>query len=266
MAEHLRFGYFLHPSRYDPPLGHAAMDLYAAGPDAARYFDTQAALFSVTDGEKVKPLLVLHPARQSQQSYRVVFGRFYLLAHDGDMVEGISLGGVLEVNSHDAYTHGRLTSAAPIFDMAEGGLALTLESLVQAELAKMRAQWTGSDAAFDRRLAQIEPMKLLAASLDLLNGYLHNQPQMASPDQVLTGRSAVRRAMRTLERAGQWPQPAPTLRELMGWSSLPDDGQPMRKAPTASQPVLPRLKTPRPGQPARQTRRAGLDEAQATSA
>ena len=197
MIDHLRLGYYLHPSRYDPPLGHAAMDFYPAGPDAARYFDTQAALFPVTDGEKVKPLLVLHPARQSQQSYRVVFGRFYLLAHDGDMVEGISLGGVLDVDGHDAYTHGHLSSPAPIFDMADGGLALTLEALVQGELAKMRAQWTGSDAAFDRRLAQIEPMGLLAASLNLLNGYLHNHPQ-ASPDQVMNGRSAVRRAMRTL--------------------------------------------------------------------
>ena len=265
MIEHLRFGYFLHPSRYDPPFGHAALDLYAAGADSQRYFDTQAGLFSVTDGEKVKPLLVLHPARQSQQSYRVVFGRFYLLAHDGDMVEGMSLGGVLEVDGHDAYTHGRLTSAAPIFDMAEGGLALTLESLVQAELAKMRAQWTGSDAAFDRRLAQIEPMRLLAASLNLLNGYLHNHPQ-ASPDQVLNGRSAVRRAMRTLERAGQWPQPAPTLCELMGWSSLPAAAQPARATPVPAQPALPRLKTSRPGQPARQPRPTVSEETQAAGA
>lgn len=263
MIEYLRYGYFLHPSRYDPPLGHAAMDFYAAGPDPERYFDTQAALFSVTDGEKVRPLLILHPARQSQQSYRVVFGRFYLLAHNGDMVEGMTLGGVLDIESRDTYTHGRLTSAAPIFDMAEGRLALTLESLVQTELAKMRAQWTGSDTAFDRRLAQIEPMRLLAASLDLLKGYLHDQPQMASPDQVLTGRGAVRRAIRTLEQAGQWPQPVPALRELMGMSSLPADAQPARIAPAISQPALPRLKTPRPGQPARQARRAGLDEAQA---
>jgi hypothetical protein len=267
MTDNQRYGYLLHPSRYDPALGHAGLDIYVADSDPKRFFDTQGALFSVTDGEKVKPLLLLHPARQAQQRFQVVFGRYYLLAHDGDMVEGMCLGGSLEVSTHDTITHGFLTSAAPIFQIdQDGGLAATLDPLVQVELAKMRAEWTGSDAAFDRRLAKLEPMDLFVASLDLLHGYLHNQPQAISSDQVLVERSAVRRAIRTLKAANQWPQSVPTLRELMGWSSLSPDVQPVRKVPAASQLALPRLKTTRPGQPARQARRTGSDEAQVSGA
>ncbi|HSN78068.1 MAG TPA: hypothetical protein VL334_23590, partial [Anaerolineae bacterium] len=156
------------------------------------------------------------PFPQAPQRYQSVLGRFYLLAHNGDMVVGMSLGGVLEVEAHDTYTLCRLTSPAPIFDIEEsGGLVATLETEVEAELAKLRAEWKGSDAAFDCRLASLDPLTLFAASLSLLDDYLHNHPQTVMPDEVLVERTAVHQAIRTLQHAGQWPQPTPSLRGLM---------------------------------------------------
>mgnify|MGYP001400368337 CR=1 FL=1 len=216
MADHQRYGYFLHPSRYAPPLGYSALDVYLARSDPERYFDAAAALFAVTDGERTSQVEIYHPFPQAPQRYQVVFGRFYLLAHNGDMVEGMSLGGVLEVGIQPNHTVCHLSSPAPIFDMEEsGGLIATLEVEVEAELARLRAQWHDGDAAFDRRLASLDPMTLFAASLSLLDDYLHNHPQAVTPDEVLTERTAVHQAIRTLQHAGQWPKPTPSLRGLI---------------------------------------------------
>ena len=90
-----------------------------------------------------------------------------------------------------------------------------LEVGVEAELARLRAEWTHGDAAFDRRLASLDPMTLFTASLSLLEDYLHYHPQAVTPDEVLAERTAVHNAIRTLQRAGLWPKTVPTLRELV---------------------------------------------------
>lgn len=216
MADHQRFGYFLHPSRYDPPLGYSALDVFLAKSDPQRYFDAAAALFAVTNGERSSQVEVYHPFPQAPQRYQVVFGRYFLVAHNGDMVEGMSLGGLLEVEQHGDYTQCHLSSPAPIFDIEEsGGLVGTLEVEIEAELARLRAAWTHGDAAFDRQLASLDPMTLFAASLSLLENYLHYHPQAVTPEEVLAERTAVHQAIRTLQRAGQWPKPTPSLRELI---------------------------------------------------
>lgn len=216
MTDYLRYGYFLHPSRYNPPLGHAALDVYLAESDPTRFFDAHAALFSVTDGDKIKPLLVTHPPLHARQTHQVVFGRYFILAYDGDVVEGVSMGGRLEIEAHDTYTQCHFTSPAPLLDIEEsGGLVTTLEPEIEAELARLRAAWTGGDAAFDRQLARLDPLVLLAASLTLLDDYLHNHPQAITPDELLVERAAVHRAIRSLQQAGEWPKPLPSLRELV---------------------------------------------------
>jgi hypothetical protein len=264
MADHLRFGYFFHPSHYRPPLGYEALEVYPARSDAGRFFDTAAALFPVNNGEKTTQVEIAHPFAQSPQRYQVVLGRYYLLAHNGDMVEGMTLGGVLEVEAYPDYTRCLLTSPAPIFEIEEsGGLVATLEVEIETELARLRAEWRGSDAAFDCRLASPDPLTLFAASLNMLDDYLHNHPQAITPDEVLAERAAVHQAIRTLQDAGQWPKPVPTLRDLMGWSNLPAALQNSRSAPGPAQPALPRVKGARPGLPARH---GTLDESAGTRA
>lgn len=216
MNDLVRYGYFMHPSTFTPPLGHASMDVFLAASDPERYFDTEALLISVSDGDKTRQVQIVHPALPARQSLAVVFGRFYLLAYDGDVVEGMSLGGTLTVEAHETYTHCHLTSPAPIFDIEEsGGLVATLEAEIEVELARLRVEWQASDAAFDRQLASIDSLTLFRACLGLLDDYLHNHPQAVTPDEVLAERTAVRQAIRSLQQAGQWPQPVPSLRELM---------------------------------------------------
>lgn len=216
MTDRQRYGYYLLPSSYDPPLGFGGLDVYLAEPDPERYFDAATALFTVVEEDYTDQIEIGHPFSQASQRYRVGFGRYYLLAHNGDLVEGLCLGGELHVEQHPNYTHCHLSSPAPLFDIEEdGGLVADLDVEIEAELARLRAEWPHGDDAFDRRLASLDPMTLLAASLNLLEGYLHEHLLAAAPDDVLSERSAVHRAIHTLRRAGQWPEPTPTLRQLM---------------------------------------------------
>ena len=216
MVDLARFGYFFFPSGYRPPLGYAAFDAYLSGPRTDWYFDTQAVTFSVATDDAIRHVRVVHPWSQAPQRLRVVFGRFYLVAHNGELVEGCSLGGDLEVVDHGAYTSCHLTSPAPIFEMDDpNGFIDLLEPEIEAELARVRAEWIGSDAEFDRRIAGLDPMTLFVVSLNFLDSYLHSQPQATTDDRVMAERSAVHRAIHTLQDAGHWPTPIPTLRDLM---------------------------------------------------
>lgn len=216
MVDLVHFGYFFFPSTYRPPLGHAAFDVYLSAPRTDWYFDTQAATFTVAGDDAIRHVRIMHPWPQAPQRLRVVFGRFYVIAHNGERVEGCSFGGDLEIVDHGTHTSCHLTSLAPIFDIENpNGLIALLEPEIEAELARLRAEWTGSDAEFDRRLARLDPPMLFVVSLDFIDRYLHSRPQGTEDDQIMDERNAVHRAIHTLKDAGEWPEIVPTLRELV---------------------------------------------------
>jgi hypothetical protein len=216
MVDLVRFGYFFFPSHYRPPLGYSAFDAYLCEPRTDWYFDTQAATFPVVTDEATRHLRIVHPWPLAPQRLQVVFGRFYLVAHNGELIEGCSLGGTLEIDDHGTHTSCHLTSPAPIFEVDDpNGFINLLESEVEAELARARAEWTGSDAEFDRRVAKMDPMTLFVASLDFLDAYLRSQPNAMANDLVMDERSALHRAIRTVQEAGLWPTFVPSLRELI---------------------------------------------------
>jgi hypothetical protein len=158
----------------------------------------------------------VHPWPLAPQRLQVVFGRFYLVAHNGELIEGCSLGGTLEIVDHGTHTSCHLTSPAPIFEVDDpNGFINLLESEVEAELARARAEWTGSDAEFDRRVAKMDPMTLFVASLSFLDAYLRSQPNAIANDLVMAERSALHRAIRTVQEAGLWPTSVPGLRDLI---------------------------------------------------
>ena len=215
MVDLVHFGYFFFPSAYRPPLGYVAFDAYLSAPRTDWYFATQSATFPVATDDGIRHVRVVHPWPQSPQQLRVVFGRFYVLAHNGEMVEGCSFGGDLEIVDHGLHTSCHLTSMAPLFDIENpNGFIALLEPEIEAELARLRAEWTGSDAEFDRRLAEIDPATLCVASLDFIDKYLHALPQATEDDQIMDERNAVHRAIHTLQDAGEWPEIVPTLRDL----------------------------------------------------
>lgn len=216
MDDTICFGFYFYPSKYNHDLGHAALDVYLASKPQGWIFDTQGATFAVADDEAIYHLQVTHPWPQPQQRFAVSKGPFFMVSHDGKVVEGYCVGGDLEIETRDDTTCCHLTSPAPIFDLETPSTFTNLVvPEVEAELARLRAEWTGRDSEFDRRLAQIPPLAFFVASLNLLHCYLHRLPQFAINDQVMDDRATISLAIHALKDAGDWPANPPSLRALL---------------------------------------------------
>lgn len=215
MDDKTLLGFYFYPSKYNHELGHAALDVYLASEPQGWVFDTRAAAFAVANTEGVHHVQVTHPWPQPQQQFAIFKDRFFMVSHDGKVVEGYCAGGDLEVEVQGDITCCHLTSPAPIFDL-EAPFAFTdlLVPEVEAELARLRARWTGSDSGFDRQLAEIPPLTFFVASLNLVKDYLYHLPQFAVNDQVLADRATISQAIHSLKNAGEWPADPPTLRQL----------------------------------------------------
>jgi len=216
MTQFERFGYFFHPSSYSPPLGHAAVDVFLASSENGWYFPTQTAVFPVVQDKGVGHVYLTHSWTMPHRDYSLAPGLFYIVAQDGDLVEGFSFGGNLTVDQNENEISCNLSSPAPFFDLADTtGLVEILVPEFEAELARLRAEWTGSDDEFDLRVAMTDPVALLIASLRLSNAYVHRLPAMDVDDTVLPGRQVVSHAIHILQHAGQWPEQPDTLHKLI---------------------------------------------------
>ncbi len=218
MIDFARLGYFLHPTAYDPPLGHAGLDVYLFEPaQRERFFDAALAVFNVFNNGQAQRMHVTHPALRPGLSYQVLPGRFFLQAHDGDRIEGICFGGEVAVDNSDGYTVCHLTSPAPIFDFADAEDAMAwLDVELEAELARLRAQWHGTGEEFDAQLATLEPQAVFVAALEMIRQQWRREQAAYYTDEVADDLNNVQQAMRALRNAGKWPAAVPALRELMG--------------------------------------------------
>lgn len=216
MTQLERFGYYFHPSTYSPPLGHASVDVFLAASEDGWYFPTKSATFPVADDEGIHHLHVSHSWDFGQRDYKLAPGIFFLAAWDGDLVEGFSFGGDLAVDNEDDHISCRLSSSAPFFDLTDtNGLEGILVPEFEAQLGRLRAEWTDTDAEFDRRVATADPASLFVASLRLSNAYAHRLPAQDSDEFMLDDRQTVSHALHILQNAGQWPEQPATLHQLI---------------------------------------------------
>ncbi len=217
MTQFEQFGYYFYPSTYSPPLGHASVDVFLAVCENDWFFPTKTAAFPVADDDEgVHHLHVTHSWTLGQRSYRLAPGIFFLIACDGDLVEGFSFGGDLTVDCEDDHIKCQLRSSAPFFDLSDTTELVTiLVPEFEAELGRLRAGWQGPDEEFDRRVAAADPFALFVVSLGLSNAYAHRLPALDSDQYLLDDRQAVRRAVHTLQKAGQWPATPVTLHQMI---------------------------------------------------
>lgn len=219
MNDPVRYGYYWSTSPYDPALGHAGIDVYVTeSPQSERFFDARAALFSIYDNNEIRQIGISHPTHVGQRRYQLVFGRFYLVAHDDDVVTGMCFGGELLVENSGDYSHCYVHSSAPLFELDDNDdLFSVLEAEVEVELARLRAQWHGSDEEFEARLAKLDPLTFFVISLDMVHTYLNTPAQEVSGSfKSAQARVQVHKAIETLQAAGQWPAVVSSLREAMG--------------------------------------------------
>ncbi len=215
-----QLGYHYSPSTYSPDLGYAQFDARLTGKAGDRLFDANEAVFPVNAGGTLKEQLIHHPWRS--QKIRVAIGVFTLRAHDGDVMNGFSFGGNLEIDEHTAYSDLHLKSSAPVFNLSSSNLhddpetpTALLASELSACIARRKAAWGTNDQEFERRLLALDPFQAFLISLETLRNRIENFSQSDRNQRYQMVARAVHRAINTLKDAGQWPQHIPSLEDVL---------------------------------------------------
>jgi len=214
-------GYYYHPSKYTPQLGHPQLDIFLSDEPTERFFDAQRVEFLVFENERSSILKVVH----SQQSaifsgtYHVCAGRILIHDHAGDEAEGFSFGGGLEIVRSGDYTRCTLTSSAPIFSLSTDPQSVDeiIFSEIEAVLAEKRAEiHKKSGAKFYKQLCEIDPMKLCVATLNaMLIRLAEIEAAYKHDHKYVKAHNVVDKAIRTMKGAQDGQLVVYSLDELL---------------------------------------------------
>lgn len=206
-------GYQFHRATGPSALGNHQLDINLYSHPTEHHFDPERAQFWVIEPNgQVSQIRVVHPWH-GQHKYRVCTGRIILWDRRDKEVEAFSLGGELEIVNADTYTSCTLTSTAPIANLTDTGEPITiLTSEFEAILAQKMARWGADEAAFKKRLAEIEPRQLFVAGLLAVDRRLKHMPATASLGKVLR---VVDQAIKIMKSRGDWPASPPALDDLL---------------------------------------------------
>jgi len=108
----------------------------------------------------------------------------------------------------------KVLSPVPVLDMLstfDQDLATTLD----AQLARLRAEWMGTDREFDRRLAQLKPETLFAATLSLEFERLQTSRPPTHKDEIAVWKGKVNNLFKWMKETGKIQIPTLSIRELM---------------------------------------------------
>ena len=212
-------GYSFSPSHYQPPIGHAALDVYLMDNPVERGFDVHSVQFQIFDHGEIRPLKVTHPWQTGLQAgiLRVYPGRFKLSEFEGDTFYGLCLGGELRVQLTAEYTHCSLASSAPIFNLGEAitSPGMVIASEVEVLLAERLAAWGQDEEGFLRRLESIDPLRLFISMLAGIEAEQKRIPDAARGSIYWNEEHTLHAMIRGLDQAGQWPQVPPRLEDLV---------------------------------------------------
>jgi hypothetical protein len=211
-------GYRILPSPHLPVPGYGTLEIYISARPVERFFDTQRAVFPLTEGGLFRKLIINHPWINDgvRNPCHICAGRFYLYERDGDEQSGFSLGGELEISQDDDWVICRLTSPAPILDLSpepysgESWLAEKFEGL----LARRWATYGDDDTLFASRLETVDPFDLFIACLSTMQNEYRNMPA-ASRSSIQEQYNTVNHWVHLLEVAGEWPSMQPPLEDLL---------------------------------------------------
>lgn len=210
-------GYVFRPSHYEPPIGHAGLDIELVEPRLPVAGCIRCATFLVAANRPAEHSFHdIHQEESVGESHAVCAGNFRLRAGNGDIIYGYSFGGRIDVHAEGDHTCCALASSAPIFDLAFGlsSTRVFLYSEVMAALARRRATFR-DDQAFCRRLMAAEPFALFVAVMSALEEYLSRFNHSMVLDEYRKGARTVRRSIATLQAAGDWPLRPPRLEDIL---------------------------------------------------
>jgi hypothetical protein len=214
-------GYYFAPPDDGMPIGHPRLEFNLYDHPTEQHFDPEHAAVVVATAEGDARKVVLSHPWPGADTFRTCAGRLVLHDRKGHAVEAFSLGGRLEIASHDDHTACTLASPAPIFEVArspgidiEDVIALLVEDF-EALLALRSAHWTGEAGELSRRLAASEPGLLYGVMLAAVDDRIHRiAPERRTEPYRLTS-TVVHAEIRRLADTGRWPSPLPALDDVL---------------------------------------------------
>ena len=143
--------------------------------------------------------------------------RFSLETFDGQTVNGFCFGGELQIVPFPNFTRCHLTSSAPIANLSHkpDSPQFIIVNELAALVARERAE-TKNDELLAHKLANADPFQLFVASLAALDVRAKKLAASAKTQQYRQLASQVSKAIQAVKEAGEWPDPAPNLEELLG--------------------------------------------------
>jgi hypothetical protein len=209
-------GYFFHPSRTPDLPGHPRLDVTLYPTPTMEHFDPEQASFEVADPETgIEQVHIAHPWT-GPEHLRVAIGYIRLVDRHDKVVTAFSFGGSLDIAVDEDHTRCSLVSSSPIFHVEDKqDLPALLVNEFEALLAIRRAGWAGDEVGFNRRLAGLAPVQLYAVGLEEVEARLLQSPITLRGDLYWMMRHMVNELRRQLQEAGNWPDPLPTMADLL---------------------------------------------------
>ena len=195
-------GYVFHPHAASDALGYAQLDVFLTdNGDVDAYLPKQIDLWALTGGGEVVEETVTHQWNDDAP-LRVAPGLVAIGSHEGGDLQAYCLGGLLTPVDVGKYTHCRLTSPAPLFNLSEEGSSdaqnavLMLVNEIESAIARLRAGAGAQRNTVDARLARADPRHLYAAGLVLARGAFKHIPEMMRTENYWNEYAELGRAYR----------------------------------------------------------------------
>jgi hypothetical protein len=207
-------GFYYHPHKPSIPIGHPQLDFDLLAQPGNRSYNLKFAKFQIWDNDNLRYETLSNLTREPA-GLQVSPGRFSLQTFDGQVLNGFSFGGRLELVHFPDFTRYHLTSTAPIGNLSDdpGSPQVIIIGELAALAARKRAGTTQELLA--RNLAAADPFQLFVASLAALDTRAKKLAAAAKTQQYRQMARLVNNAVQALKEAGEWPDPVPNLETLL---------------------------------------------------
>lgn len=161
------WGYFLLPKKHAESPGYPGVYVAIRQTPTEEHFDPESIEARLCNGQGSVERRRLQLHMHGELPHRVCPGRLTLYDRFNKRVDFYTFGAQMMMDANDEMTIYTFTSSAPILLLAEDAdnFPEQFEAETEGLLAGIHVAWARDDASFYRRLGEIEPAVLYAASL-----------------------------------------------------------------------------------------------------
>lgn len=184
MAFRTDLGFFFHPPAENFPIGHPKLEINLFVEPTHLHFDPSEVELFVAADSAIDLAKITHPWYGSNQA-QVVAGRVIISDRLEEKVEAFCFGGSIQIIEQATMTTCIITSPAPIFDLNPYNRhQCDLIDEVETIFALRRGFWSAAPDEFEKRLCQIEPLKLYLLILKEIERRFDQLPYQTANNRI----------------------------------------------------------------------------------